>query len=119
MVWRKGLANTLKQSRQFIVHGHIAIAGTKIDKPSYIVQADEEGKINWYGNEIMFEQKKHSVKKGPKTDEKVNELKKQFEEAKPIEALHIQVIAAGLNDGAAFYGEACDIWVATHPDKII
>ena len=34
----------------------------------------------------MFEQKKHSSKKGGKVQEKENELKKQFEEAKPTEA---------------------------------
>jgi len=85
LVWRKGLANTLKQSRQFIVHGHIAIAGNKVDKPSYIVSEEEENKVAWYGQEIMFEQKKHAAKKSPKTDEKENELKKAFEEAKPKE----------------------------------
>ncbi|VVB76393.1 30S ribosomal protein S4 [uncultured archaeon] len=86
LVWRKGMANTLKQSRQFIVHGHIAVNGKKIDRPSYIVEADEESKISWYGDEVMFEQKKHAAKKGPKAAEKENELKKQFEEAKPTEA---------------------------------
>ena len=82
IVWRKGLANTLKQARQFIVHGHIAINGKKVDRPSYIVQANEDDKITWYKEEIMFEQKKHHVKKSAKSDEKENELKKQFEEAK-------------------------------------
>jgi small subunit ribosomal protein S4 len=82
IVWRKGLANTLKQARQFIVHGHIAINGKKVDRPSYIVQANEDDKINWYKEEIMFEQKKHHTKKSAKQTEKENELKKQFEEAK-------------------------------------
>jgi len=86
IVWRKGLANTLKQARQFIVHGHIAVDGKKIDRPSYIVEASEDAKISWYGDEMMFEQKKHAVKKGSKAAEKENELKKQFEEAKPADA---------------------------------
>ena len=88
IVWRKGFANTEKQARQFIVHGHIAINGKKVDRPSYIVHADEEDKINWYSKEIMFEQKKQSNKKASrgKAEEKENELKKQFEEARPQEA---------------------------------
>ena len=45
VVWRKGLANTPKQARQLIVHGHIAINGRKVTWPSYIVPKDEEDKI--------------------------------------------------------------------------
>lgn len=89
IVWRKGLANTTKQARQFIVHGHVAINGMKIDKPSYIVLAEEEDKIAWYGNEMQFEMKKASNKKAPKAkeDAKENEMKKDFEEAKPADAV--------------------------------
>jgi small subunit ribosomal protein S4 len=88
IVWRKGLANTPKQARQFIVHGHIAIDGKKVDRPSYIVLADEEDKIKWYGNEMMFEMKKASNKKAArgKEESKESELKKEFEAAKPEEA---------------------------------
>jgi len=86
IVWRKGLANTQKQARQFIVHGHISVDGKKLDKPSYIVLAEEEGKIAWYGNEMMFEQKKAPVKKTKsKVEEAQFELKKEFEDAKPTE----------------------------------
>ena len=45
IVWRKGLANTPKQARQLIVHGHIAINGRKVTWPSYLVPVDEEDKI--------------------------------------------------------------------------
>ncbi len=88
IVWRKGLANTPKQARQFIVHGHVAINGKRVDKPSYIVQADEENKVAWYGKELMFEMKKQSNKKAVKgkPEEVVNELKKEFEDAKPADA---------------------------------
>ena len=87
IVWRKGLANTLKQARQFIVHGHIGIDGKKVDKPGYTVSADEENKIAWYKGEIMFEVKKKSNKKAVAGVAEVaeNELKKEFEEAKPEE----------------------------------
>ena len=86
IVWRKGMANTHKQARQFIVHGHIAIDGKKVDRPGYSVSAEEEGQIAWYAGEIMFEVKKHAKKKDAKVEEKEDELKKAFEEAKPKEA---------------------------------
>jgi len=88
VVWRKGLANTQKQARQFIVHGHISVDGKKLDKPSYLVLASEEPKIAWYGDEMMFEQKKAPVKKtASKKEEAQAELKKEFDEAKPTESL--------------------------------
>lgn len=48
VVYKKGMANTPKQARQFIVHGHIAIDGRKVDYPSYFVSNDEEDKIDFY-----------------------------------------------------------------------
>ena len=43
-VYRQGLANSLKQSRQFIVHGHIQVSGRRVDVPGYSGEA-------WRGNE--------------------------------------------------------------------
>jgi len=83
IVWRKGLANTEKQARQFITHGHIAINGKKVDKPSYSVSAEEEKNLSYYGKEMILEQKKEHKKVAA---EKKNELKDEFEEAKPEEA---------------------------------
>ena len=85
LVLRKGLANTATQSRQFITHGHIAIDGKKVDKPSYIVTAEEEGKITYYGTPMELETKKVEEKK-PVSEEKKNEMKDAFEEAKGKEA---------------------------------
>ena len=48
LVFKKGLAKTIKQARQFIVHGLIAIDGKKVTVPSYIVARDEEDKIGYY-----------------------------------------------------------------------
>lgn len=45
IVFRKGLATSLKQARQFIVHRHILIGEKKITIPSYIVKGNEEAKI--------------------------------------------------------------------------
>ncbi len=48
LVFRKGLAKSIKQARQFIVHGLIAINGRKVTVPGYIVKRDEEEKIGYY-----------------------------------------------------------------------
>jgi small subunit ribosomal protein S4 len=47
LVFRKGLAKTIHQSRQLITHGHIAIDGRKVFSPSYIVPKNEENKIEY------------------------------------------------------------------------
>ena len=49
-VHKQGLANTPKQARQFIVHGHIAVAGRKITIPGYHVQSNEELSLGYYVN---------------------------------------------------------------------
>lgn len=46
-VYRKGLARSVKQARQFIIHGHIKIADHKMTVPSYLVKAQEEGAISF------------------------------------------------------------------------
>lgn len=48
LVFKRGLANTLKQARQYIVHGHISVDSRKLMWPSMIVEASEEGKISFY-----------------------------------------------------------------------
>lgn len=82
IVWRKGLANTAKQARQFIVHGHIAVNGKKINKPNYLVKADEENNIKYYKKELIIENKKHEKITTEKSESKSSELKKEFEEVK-------------------------------------
>jgi small subunit ribosomal protein S4 len=47
-VYRQGFANSLRQARQFITHGHISIDGKKTTVPSYIVSKDDEMKIGYY-----------------------------------------------------------------------
>ena len=46
-VCRQGLARTMKQARQFVVHGHITVANRKITIPSYIVNRVEESQIEY------------------------------------------------------------------------
>ena len=56
MVFRKGYATSMKQSRQFIVHGHISVNGRKTTIPSYMVlKADEEAISYYVGSTITKE----------------------------------------------------------------
>jgi small subunit ribosomal protein S4 len=47
LTFLKGLANTPNQARQFIVHGHIAVDGNRVDVPGYLVESDEEATISY------------------------------------------------------------------------
>jgi len=47
LVFRRGLAKSIYQARQFITHGHVAIEGKRVSSPSYLVLRDEEAKITY------------------------------------------------------------------------
>ncbi|OGI15817.1 30S ribosomal protein S4 [Candidatus Micrarchaeota archaeon RBG_16_49_10] len=49
VVFEKGLANTQKEARQMITHGHIAVDSRKFFFPSALVTRDMEPKISYYG----------------------------------------------------------------------
>ncbi len=42
VVWRMGLASSRAQARQLVLHGHIRVAGRKVNIPSYLVRVGEE-----------------------------------------------------------------------------
>jgi small subunit ribosomal protein S4 len=47
IVLRKGLAKTMQQARQLIVHGHMTIGNRRVTTPGYIVPRQEEDKITY------------------------------------------------------------------------
>jgi len=51
LVFKKKLANTIKQSRQFIIHGHVSVNGKRVTVPSYMVPVEHENKISVAKNE--------------------------------------------------------------------
>lgn len=53
IVFKKGLAKTIYQARQLIVHGHIAIGGKRVTSPGYIVPRDEEDLIDYYPTSVF------------------------------------------------------------------
>lgn len=48
LVHRKGLAKSIYEARQLIIHGHISIGNRRIRSPGYIVSREEESLINYY-----------------------------------------------------------------------
>ncbi|MBS7287620.1 MAG: 30S ribosomal protein S4 [Candidatus Freyarchaeota archaeon] len=58
----KGLAKSIYQARQLIVHGHIAVAGRRVTRPSYIVNRWEENMIN-YASTSPLKSPDHPVRK--------------------------------------------------------
>ncbi|MGD9963712.1 MAG: 30S ribosomal protein S4 [Thermoplasmata archaeon] len=90
VIYRKGLAFTPKQARQFIVHGHASISGRKVTIPGYIVKRGEEDLINYHmmspiSNEL------HPVRPKPEDLDKIRaaaeatktEEKEEIKVAKP------------------------------------
>jgi small subunit ribosomal protein S4 len=46
-VFKKTMAKSIKQARQFITHGHIKVKGNVITSPSYFVLSDEENSLEF------------------------------------------------------------------------
>jgi small subunit ribosomal protein S4 len=47
VAYRQGLGNTVKQARQFIVHGHVTVDGARVGSPSYKVEVAQEDRIEF------------------------------------------------------------------------
>jgi len=98
LVVRKGLARSMKQARQFIVHGHVAIGEDKITSPSYLVSAKEQSLIRFSNSSDLSDEShperipvgtvvhKPEVKEQkPKKEEKKTEPKKEEVKEEKVE----------------------------------
>ncbi len=97
LVYKKGLARSVKQARQFIVHGHIMVGENKVTAPSYMVSLEEESMIMFNPRSTLakedhperaVKQEVPEVKKDKKVEEKVEKVSEEEtkEEDKPSEA---------------------------------
>ena len=80
VVFRKGLARSIKQARQFITHRHIKVGNKEITAPSYIVSVKEEAEITFKDNSALS-----SLEHPERAD--VNSAKNATEVAKEKEAI--------------------------------
>ncbi|HLC77221.1 MAG TPA: 30S ribosomal protein S4 [archaeon] len=62
LVFKKGIANSMRHSRQMIVHGHVLVNNKKMYWPSYIVEKEMEDKIS-LSNYLASKMVKEDVKK--------------------------------------------------------
>jgi len=93
LVYKKKLARSINQARQFIVHRHIVIGDRKIIMPSYLVTREEEAFIGFISKSPLFNQdhpervEQMVIKKEPpkkeKKEAKQTEGKKAEEKKKP------------------------------------
>jgi len=82
VVYKKGLAHTLSQGRQFIAHGHIGVNGGRVSAPGYIVRASDA--VDYYGPKpAVLEEVPAKPAEAPK--EAVPEAEKKLEVEKPAE----------------------------------
>lgn len=57
LVYRLGFANSIRQARQMVVHGHILVNGKKVDIPSFNVSVGDEIKLREKSQKnIMFKE---------------------------------------------------------------
>ena len=63
IVFRKGLARTIFQSRQLITHGHVTIDNRRVTIPGYIVLKEAETKII-YSPESAIANQEHALRVG-------------------------------------------------------
>jgi len=73
LVFRKGLAKTIKQARQFITHGHISVDGKRARCPGMLVPAALENKIAFY-KKIKLPQEGAREKEAEKLKEAVEKV---------------------------------------------
>jgi small subunit ribosomal protein S4 len=79
IVFRKNFANSMRQSRQFIVHQHISLGTKTVTSPSYLVPVGEESMLKFASNSMLSDPS-HPIRKKAEDDKKVTTEK--IEESK-------------------------------------
>src|SRR5512136_780575 len=103
VVYRKGLAYTPKQARQFIVHGHASVAGRKITVPGYIVKRGEEEQVQYHvtspiANELHPMRPKPEELKAKALEEQVKKEQGQKDEIKVAKPKLKKIITTELKE---------------------
>lgn len=82
ILFKKDLARSMKQARQFITHGHVTIGDKKITVPTYIVSVDEEAKVGFDGRSTL-DNTEHPERQREEKPEEVAEKAKAKDKEKP------------------------------------
>ena len=86
LVYKLGLAKTIHQARQFIVHGHIAVNNRVVRVPSYLVKAGEEDKIH-YASDSPFNDPKHPIRASIEAMHVTSKMEEVSRELEPSEKM--------------------------------
>jgi small subunit ribosomal protein S4 len=94
LVYQKGLAGTLQQSRQMIVHGHVGVGGRKVRVPGYLVTLAESEGIS-YGEGSPYTSELHPMrpKQEPKPETTAEEPKPAVDPEKEKQKAKIEELA--------------------------
>jgi small subunit ribosomal protein S4 len=81
LLFRKGLARSIKQARQFITHEHVKVGGKKINAPGYIVLKEEEDSIS-FANDSSLNSENHPERNVVRKEAIVKEIKEEKADVK-------------------------------------
>ncbi|MEK6863600.1 MAG: 30S ribosomal protein S4 [Nanoarchaeota archaeon] len=76
ILFRKGMARSMKQARQFIVHRQVTVGEQEISSPSYLVSLTEESAVN-FKEKSPFADSEHPERALLQKKEAVKEEKKK------------------------------------------
>lgn len=76
VIYRKGLARSMKQSRQFIIHRHVLVGDKEITMPTYLVSREEEAGIRFKDNSTLASEE-HPERMPVQRETKVKEKKEE------------------------------------------
>ncbi len=79
LLFRKGLARSVKQARQFITHGHVFIDEHKMNVPSYLVPVGLEETIIFSPRSALFDPEHPERKPPEKLVQKIEEKEEKEE----------------------------------------
>ncbi len=84
LVFKKGLAHSSKQARQYIVHGHILIGGKKMSSPGHFVPLADEANISFVSSSTLAnpEHPERTMKAKPPVEPR-EEQKDKFSRGRP------------------------------------
>jgi small subunit ribosomal protein S4 len=85
LAYKKGLANSIKQARQEIVHGHIIVTGQRLNAPGHIMSLEEEQQLDFYATSPLKdpEHPARKIEKKASTDKKEGTEEVEAKDVKP------------------------------------
>lgn len=94
LVLRKGLARTISQARQFIIHGHVVVGSKVMTVPGYLVKLSEESGIAFTTSSSLYDIEHPERVQAPKEVkvEKVEEKEKKKGKKKEISEVEKKIL---------------------------